>query len=441
MKKIQNLLSKAILPWVICAVGAAFYCYEYLLRIAPATMLSPLMREFHLHAPTLSFIIALFYFSYAPLQLVVGVTHDIFGPRRVLIIAVGLCSIGSLLFGLSVAPFMMSVARLMIGFGGAFAFVGAVKLGSMWLPRKHFSLFVGLLVAVGMLGGIFGNVSIAVLLKYINWRLIYFYFTALGGLLLLAVCLLVKEKNPLKRKQKLIHANKHSQTRKQLLRIFKNSQLWLLGIIAALLYLSLSAFAELWGSKFARQAYDLSTAKAAMVNSLVFLGWLIGPPLMGWLSDKLDRYRPLIIINAFLASIVSCVMLVFTQLPLYFIEILFFLLGFFCSTQVLCITAATQKTPAALTATTVSFINCLVMVCGLVAQPLIGKLLDFFWLGKLQADLPLYSIHSFRSALSILPVAFLLAGILGFFIKEKKKPSWIQELYQKSFIFKAFKTA
>ena len=439
MKNIKNLLSKSIFPWVICAVGAAFYCYEYLLRIAPATMLSPLMREFHLNAPTLSFIIALFYFSYAPLQLVVGVTHDVFGPRRILIAAVGFCAVGSLLFGLTVNPLTMGIARLMIGFGSAFAFVGAVKLGSMWLPRKHFSLFVGLLVAVGMLGGIFGNVSVAVLLKYVNWRVIYFYFAALGALLMLFMWLFVKEKTPLKRKQKLIHASKHSQTRKQLLRIFKNSQLWLLGMISALLYLSLSAFAELWGSKFAHQAYGLTTAEAALVNSLVFLGWLIGPPLMGWLSDKLNQERLLIIINAFLASLVSCVMLIFTHIPLYLVELLFFLLGFFCSTQVLCITAATKKTPAALTATTVSFINCIVMVCGLIAQPLIGKLLDFFWLGKMQEDLPLYSIHSFRFALSILPAAFLLAGILGFFVKErKKKTNWLQELYQKNLIFKVF---
>lgn len=437
MKKIPNLVPKNILPWIICAVGVAFYCYEYLLRIAPAMMLSPLMREFHLQAQTLSLIIALFYFSYAPLQLVVGVIHDIFGPRRVLIMAVGFCALGSLLFGLTMNPFMMSMARLLIGFGSAFAFVGAVKLGAMWLPRKHFSLFVGSLVAVGMLGAMFGNIGMAVLLKHINWRSIYFYFTVLGGLLMLGMWLLVKEKKTLKKRQKLIHVAKHSQTRRQLLRIFKNSQLWLLGIIAALLYLSLSAFAELWGSKFARQAYNLPAAKAALVNSMVFLGWLIGPPLIGWLSDKLNQHRPLIISSAFLASLVSCIMLIFTQLPLTFIEVIFFLVGFFCSAQVLCITAATQKTPAVLTATTVSFINCIVMTCGLIAQPLIGKLLNIFWLGKMQADLPLYSMHSFRFALGILPVAFLLAGILGFFIKEKKKKSgWLQQLYQRSLLSK-----
>ncbi len=36
--------------WLICIVGALFYCYEYFIRIAPSVMSADIMRTFHLDA-------------------------------------------------------------------------------------------------------------------------------------------------------------------------------------------------------------------------------------------------------------------------------------------------------------------------------------------------------------------------------------------------------
>ncbi len=417
---LKKALSKTTLGWLICAIGAMFYCYEYLLRIAPAAMLTPLMREFHLHAEALSMVISLFYLAYSPMQLFVGLAHDIFGPHRILTMAVGCCLLGSLLFGLATSPLLISVARLLIGFGSAFAFVGALKLGSLWLPKKHFALFVGLTISIGMLGGIFGNIAITALVKYINWRHIYLYGAALGAVLMAAMWWIVSDNTP-KLKLHLTRIIKRSQTRKHLLRLLKNHQLWLLGVIASLLYLSLSALAELWGNRFVQQAYGLSMEDAAITNTMIFLGWLIGAPTIGWLSGKLGQRRILILINAFLASAVCIVILFFPPTSAFVIKQTFFLLGIFCSAQTLCITMASEKAPMRLNATAIGFINCIVMLGGLIFQPLIGHLLDAYWLGTMQHGIRVYSEYSFRIALSVLPIGFFIAGVLSFFTHDRKK--------------------
>jgi len=63
-----------------------------------------------------------------------------------------------------------------MGIGGAFAVVGCLKLASSWFPVNRFALLVGLMVAVGMMGGVFGQAPVAKLVMAFGWR-----DTAIGG--------------------------------------------------------------------------------------------------------------------------------------------------------------------------------------------------------------------------------------------------------------------
>ena len=46
----ENRRNYAIVGWLICGLGAIFYSYEYLLRIAPSAMESALREHFNLSA-------------------------------------------------------------------------------------------------------------------------------------------------------------------------------------------------------------------------------------------------------------------------------------------------------------------------------------------------------------------------------------------------------
>lgn len=35
------------MAWLVCALAAIFYCYEYLLRISPSVMSQQLMQAYH----------------------------------------------------------------------------------------------------------------------------------------------------------------------------------------------------------------------------------------------------------------------------------------------------------------------------------------------------------------------------------------------------------
>ena len=58
----------------------------------------------------------------------------------------------------------------MVGFGSAFAFVGVLKLATIWLPPDRFALVSGLAMALGQVGAILGNLALTSLVVHQGWR-------------------------------------------------------------------------------------------------------------------------------------------------------------------------------------------------------------------------------------------------------------------------------
>ena len=61
-----------------------------------------------------------------------------------------------------------------------------------------------------------------------------------------------------------------------LLNIIKQKEFWFVGLMGAVLYLSLSGIAELWGISYIGAIYHVSRTYSASINAMIFLGWLIG---------------------------------------------------------------------------------------------------------------------------------------------------------------------
>ncbi len=409
--------------WIICILGALFYSYEYLLRIAPAAMVTPLMQSFNLHAESLGALVSLYYLAYTPMQAVVGVVHDLYGPRRVLIFAVLVCLLGSLLFGIANSLIMASIARILLGFGSAFAFVGALKLASVWLPSNRFAFFVGAVTALGMLGGMFGNILMTSFVDTVGWRESYLIGGMSGLLLLGLIALIIKDQPPQLNgtaENKDVKTLGYKQTLQGLLQIMKSKQMWIAGGVGGLLYLSLSVFAELWGNKFVQQVYGFSSVDAATITSMVFVGWLVGSPLVGWISDKIQRRRLPLILSALGALVMATLVVSMSEVSMFVGCLLFFLFGLFCSAQNICFALGRENAPAEMAGAAVAFINLVVMFGGLIFQPLVGKLLDVFWSGAMLDGVRLYSAQDFRLVMLVLPIGCFFAIFLSFIIQETR---------------------
>ena len=405
--------------WLVCIIAAIFYCYEYLLRIEPSVVSSALMQQFNITAAGFGIITALYYYAYSPMQMVVGIIIDRFGTKAIIGLATLACVIGSFLFSISHSIYVAGFARFLIGFGSSFAFIGALKLAAEWLPRNQFAFFVGLTTAFGMISGMVGSNGLTSLVHAIGWKNTQHLGTIVGVVLIPIIFLWVRDtpgwKNSPINKPKTL-----KQTIFGFKQICKNPQMWICGIVGCMLYLSLSAFAELWGISFLQSAYAITDKQAAFSCSMVFIGWLVGGPFSGWLSDHIKRRKALLVWGGILSAVTFAIVIL-NPLKLVSgisLSVLLFLFGVFSSVEILCFAISKESNHSDVTATAVAFTNLLVMIGGMIFQPLLGLLLDFFWSGQMQNGVRIYTAADYQHVFLIIPVFMLLGSVFAFNLKE-----------------------
>lgn len=400
--------------WLICIIVSLFYCYEYFLRILPSPITAELMRHFGIGAGALGSMIAFYYHAYAVLQVPIGFIMDRYSPRILLSLACLLCVFGSYLFAISDHFWIGSLGRFWIGCGSAFGFIGVLKVASIWLPPSHFAIVSGFTTTLGMFGAGFGNVALARMVEWFGWQWVNAFATYLGLLLCIGLYLFI----PKHYKTAQSASGTFKIVLQQLKVAFVSRDIWVYGVIGSFLYSSLSVFAEVWGTSYLEKLYDLNTVQAASMSSMVFLGWAIGAPFNGWLSDRLQSRLWPLRWGALFGAVSILLILYVPHIPLSLGFILLFIYGFCCSSEIIVFAVVRELCGNQILATIVAFVNMLVMVSGQILQPLVGKILDLVWNGAILDGVRQFEATDFQWALMALPLLAGLAWLLTFYVKE-----------------------
>jgi MFS family permease len=76
--------------------------------------------------------------------------------------------------------------------------------------------------------------------------------------------------------------------------VFRNPQSILSGVISGLLFIPTTIFDMVWGVRFLQEAHGVDYATAVLRSATVPFGWIIGCPLLGLISDRIGRRKPVI---------------------------------------------------------------------------------------------------------------------------------------------------
>lgn len=417
----ENTVEKSVnnwFPWLICGLGAIFYMYEYFLRISPNVMMPLLMQAFKINAASLGNLIAFYYYAYAPAQLLVGVLMDHYGPRRMLTIACLICGIGTFLFASKVDFPIAALGRFLMGFGSAFAFVGVLKLATLWLPANRFALVSGLTSALGTAGASIGEVLLTKFVSSVGARETIMTFAGIGIILAIILLVFIPDDTPEAKALDERDSLDFKTILSGLWLILTSKQIWINGLIGCLLYLPTSAFAEAWGKIYIQTVHGQTEFQSAWVISAIFLGFTIGAPLSGFISDRINRRVILLKIGGFAAAIFMIALLYFSVAPYWLVLLEAFFLGLFYSVEVVVFAVGRENAPPWAAGTAIAVTNGIVMLGGAIFQPLIGKILQENWTGKMIDNIPIFSVSDYHRAAIIFPVALILGSFLAFFLKE-----------------------
>ena len=277
----------AVVVWILTAV---FYFYQYAMRSAPAVMMPELSTAFGVSALGVASIVGLFYYGYSPFSLVAGAALDRLGPRLLVPFAAASVGVGALLFASGNAQ-VASVGRFVQGAGGVFALVGAIYIASKNFPASQAATLIGATQMFGMAGGAAGQFVVGPMIAAgLAWNHFWIGMGILGLLIGVILFFLMPSEGA---------GQQASGGLKVVARafaiVFKNPQSILCGLIAGLLFIPTTIFDMIWGVRYLQDAHGFDYGSAVMRSATVPFGWIIGCPLLGLLSDRLGRRKPVII--------------------------------------------------------------------------------------------------------------------------------------------------
>ncbi|MGV3740384.1 MAG: MFS transporter [Gammaproteobacteria bacterium] len=405
-------------PWLIWGLGCVFYFYECLLQVSPSVMSSELMRDFAVTSHTLGILSGIYFYSYAGMQLPCGVMTDYFGPRRLLTIATSVCAISTIAFGLTENFFMACVARLMIGFGSAFAVVGTLKLASNWFPSNRFAFLTGMMVTLGMLGAIFGEAPLALLIDHYGWRHSMLIMGIIGLIVAALIFIFTKDHGTHVYNHSSEEVKEEGSLGQRLMILLRNKQLWLVALFGGLMYTATPVICGLWGVPFLMLNMHLPKAIAANYISLILFGWAVAGPLWGIYSNRIGLRKPPLYIGC-IGALITLSFIIFGSLQHKFvIQILLFAFGFFSAAFLPAFALAKELSNQKYVATALSFMNMMNMVGIAIVQPAVGFILDGLWSGEMVDQVRVYTVANYQTALAVLPIGMFIALLLLPMIRE-----------------------
>jgi len=392
-----------IVAWFFCLL---FYFMEYAVRSAPSVMLPELATAFDLNTAGLSSLIGLYYYSYAVFAILAGAAVDRWGAKYTASAGVLILAVGTAMFAVSVG-WIAGVGRFLQGAGAAFAFIAAVYLSARGLPARYLATAVGITQCLGMLGGAAGQFVVAPLIHGpLEWQQFWVY----AGVVTLFIGVAMFVATP---REDLSQASNASiwTTFAPYKTVLTNPQSYLCGLCGGLLFLPTTVGAMTWGVSFLQEGWHVAYTPAVDRAAAVAIGWVFGCPILGYITDRIGRRKPVILAGA--ALMLAAALAIFYLPPETFPPYLLgFLLGFGSGAAMIPYSIIKEVNPDHAKGSATGAMNFLVFVMTALAAPAIG-----WWMQKLAGGTAL-TLDVFVTAGSVYVAAIVVAAILTLFLKE-----------------------
>lgn len=405
--------------WTITLLGALFFFYSFFQANMMTPLHSALLKYFGASSSDLGLLSAWYFYANIIFLIPAGLLLDRFPIRVLMGINMLIAIAGAITFAFAETLFMAGVGRFLSGIMMSSGLIICLKLASIWLPLNRMALASSMIITIGMLGGIASQAPMAFLINLFGWQGAVLVAAIFG--LVIGVILWFVIRDPKERSKELAE---NISVWTSLYLIIKQPQNWLCGFYTGLLNLPVAIFGALFGITYLMQTYSISSLVAASVTSMLFFGMIIGSPFWGWLSDFIHRRKLPMVLGAMICLIVMLILVYINNFNLMFLHIIFFIIGFTSSAQVLGYPVISESNSPEVTGTALSLASFIIMGGGYgLGLPFVGWILDKGWEGKIIDGIHFYSVAAYKSAFITIPIGIIIGIFMVFIMKETRGKS------------------
>ena len=428
---VRALLSRlpvSRLAWVVWGVAVLAQLLNSFHRVSAAVAVDRLMLEFDLSAAAAGSLLAVYFYTYAAMQIPSGILADYFGPRRVLTIGCMVAGAGSILFGVAPSVAALYAGRFLLSFGVSVVFVSVLKIQANWFPSHYFGRVSSLMGFVGGAGSLIGATPMALLVAYAGWRGSYELLGVIG-LAVALCCWVVVRDRPVPISGAATGAPKVAPApvagrgdgaamglAARLRMMVRNRDVWPPLLIGMGAYGTLLVFQGAWGVPYLMQVYSLSRDAAATFTLLLTLGYMFGMVGLAALSEKYrTRKKPAVVSSLVYAGLWLLVLLWNAgKPPLDALYVICFVLGLASGFTISTLACVKEVVPRAISGMSMGLVNIGPFITAAVLQVVFGLVLDRYWGGVVADGVRVYGPEAFRAAIATIFVGSLayVAGAL-----------------------------
>jgi len=411
-----SLRRRRVALWALLAAGFLFVNFH---RTATAVLADSLARTFDATGSQLGLLHASFFYIYAALQLPAGLVVDRYGSRWVGATGLAVLTAGVLWFARSDTLLAAFLARAVVGFGGSVLYIATLRFCANWFRPDEYATMTGYTVAAAGAGGVLATTPLALAIDRIGWRLAILATGVTTGVVAVAVAAAVRDRPRSARADG--DATRHATLGEVVANtrtVLREVETWLMGLLLFVVLGVNFTVLGLWGVPFVADTYGVSVAQASTYVLVGNVGFVLGSPAVGALSDRTGRRTELVVATTAVFALSYAVLVLVPPLPLVGAAL-------FCALLAnggvsLVFTVGKERHEPAVAGTVTGVINGLGYVGAAILPTIMGAVLDAYWTGETINGARVYTVAGYRVAFGIATAAALLAVVAALWLHRRE---------------------
>jgi len=179
--------------WIIFSISVSLFLISLFYRVSSAIIAVDLSRDLNLRAQDLGLMGAAFFYSFALIQIPLGLILDRIGARMTMLVLNIIGIIGTIIFAQASGLAGGVIGRSLLGIGMAANLMGTLKLLTNWFDLRKFATLSGLALSLGTLGSLAATSPLALLVQTFGWRISFYLLAGLHAFLTVCLFLFVRD--------------------------------------------------------------------------------------------------------------------------------------------------------------------------------------------------------------------------------------------------------
>lgn len=410
--------------WMVWTPLAVAFLASYFHRTMTGVVADSLMREFPITtAAEIGGLASVYFYTYAAMQVPAGILADTLGPRRTILMALIIATVGAAMFGAARSVALLYVGRFLSSAGVGLIYVNIVKIHAEWFRTREFTTMTGLIAVAGSAGFLLAATPLALVVEGFGWRAAFGVITVYSFLAAVACWRWVIDRPAdlglpaiadVEAREGVIGKTPVAgpggyRLLEGLQTVLGNPATWWPFWASVAIYGVYMTFMGLWAIPYFMQIYGMTRVEASRYIMVMSVGTMMGAPLIGVLSDRLAlrRLPNVVVSGGFFLLWLAITLWNGGKPPVWAWYPLSLGIGLGMSGVNLNVACGKEITPPAMTGMVAGTVNSGAFLGSALLQPLFGWVLDRNWQGVIEHGIRIYPLSAYRNAF------WLCTAVLG----------------------------